>query len=237
VRLVNARGGADPVRLEVSVGGQRVPAGAPIAFGRVGDPVPVPAGDAQLSLTGGAGSGVSAKAEKTLADGAGYTVVAIPKGARGFALEILRNGSAIPSQAKLRLLHAAPELGAPDFRLGSRTVAERLDFKSPTKYVTVEPGAYSLAVAKPGGGDVVFKRRVSLTAGTATTVVAAGSGGSPQRLIEVNDATVTPAGAPHTGLGALARGGPQPWVVALLAALAAGALGGAIQLARARRTS
>jgi hypothetical protein len=45
---------------------------------------------------------------------------------------------------------------------------------------------------------------------------------------------VTPAGAPHTGLGGLARG-TRPWILALLAALVAGVLGGAAQLARTRR--
>jgi Domain of unknown function (DUF4397) len=230
IRLVNARGGADEVRLEVSVGGQTSSVGDATAFGRVGDPVSVPSGDATLSLEDGG----SAEQEKTLAEGASYTIVALPRGESDLAIQILRNGTAIPREAKLRIVHAAPELGTPDFRLGDRTIAQGLGFRDATKYVTVDPGTYTLAVTRPDGGDPVFKRRVSLAAGTATTVVAAGSGGSPQRLIEVDDATVTPAGAPHTGLGGLAQG-DDPWLLALLAALAAGALGGAIQLTRLRR--
>ena len=235
VKLVNARGGDAPVRLEVTVAGQRAPVGGATAFGRAGDAVEVPAGDAELKLTGGTGSGVSALVRKPLADGASYTAIAIPKGERGAALVVLRNGTAIAGQAKLRLVHAAPELGSPDFRLGDRTIAQRLGFRSPTKYVTVDPGTYRLAVARPGGGDAVFERRVSLSAGTATTVVAAGSGGSPQRLIEAHDSTVTPEGAPETGQGGLAQERAAAWLVALLAALAAGATGGAVQLARTRR--
>ena len=54
-------------------------------------------------------------------------------------------------------------------------------------------------MTKPNGGAVVFKGNVTLTAGTATTVVVAGSGGNPERLVVANDDTVTPNGAPHTG--------------------------------------
>jgi hypothetical protein len=198
-----------------------------VAYGEAGDLVDVPAGDAELSLVGGA----SSKLTKTLADGASYTVVALPKG----AVRVLRNGRATAGDAKVRIVHAAPELGSPDVRLGKRTIAQALDFRAATKYVTVQPSSYEVAVAKPDAGDVLFKRRASLAAGTATTIVIAGSGGSPQRLIEANDATVTPAGAPHTGLGGIARGGDSPWLLALLAALLAGALGGVVQLTRGRR--
>src|SRR4051812_11028844 len=228
VRLVNARGAADTARLDVTVGGQTTTsAGGSVAYGEAGDLVDVPPGSAQLSVEGAG----SKKVEETLADGAAYTVVALPKG----AVKVLRNGHATAGDAKLRIVHAAPELGSPDVRLGKRTIAQALDFRAATKYLTVQPGSYEVAVAKPDAGDVLFKRSVSLTAGTATTIVIAGSGGSPQRLIEVNDATITPAAAPHTGLGGLARGGGSPWLLALLAALGAGALGGAAQLARGRR--
>jgi hypothetical protein len=236
VRFVNARGGGDSLTLQVTAAGGQTPAGGAIAFGQAGDLVAVPSGAAELSLSASGGESVSAKLQKTLADGASYTVVAAPKGAKGSSLEVLRNGSPLPGQAKLRVFHAAPELGSPDVRLGKRTIAQGLAFGEATRYLTVDPSSYELAVTKPNGGATVFKMPLSLAAGTATTVVAAGSGGSPEKLIEVNDATFTPAGAPHTGLGGLARGGGAPWLLALLMALAAGSLGGAAQVARGRRS-
>jgi hypothetical protein len=224
VRLINARGGADAVTLEASVGGQTVAIGAATPFGQASEPTEVPAGAAQFS------DGES-EAEKALADGGSYTVVALPRN----ALQILRNGKANGGESRLRVIHAAPELGTPDIRIGNRTVAQGVEFRAASKYLTFEPGSYPLAVTKPNGGDAVFSEVVALSAGTANTVVIAGSGGSPTQAIAVQDAAFAPAGAPDTGLGGLADE-DVPWALALLAALFAGALGGSARVAHARRT-
>jgi hypothetical protein len=230
VRLVNASGAADSLTLQVAVGGQTFTAGGATAFGDTSDAVTVPAGDAKLSLTDGS----EASLAKPLADGAGYTVVALPKGADKTDLRVLRNGTAVPREAKLRILHAAPELGKPDIRLGKRTLAQGVEFRSDTGYLKVDPGTYKLKVTRPNGGKAVLSMQVALAAGTASTVVVAGSGGSEARLIQLDDDTVTPAGAPHTGLGGLAEQ-RHPWLLALLAALLAGTAGGGLQLTRTRR--
>ena len=92
-----------------------------------------------------------------------------------------------------------------------------------------------MKVARPGGSAAIFDKHVSLAAGSATTVVIAGSGGAPGRLIVATDDSVTPAGAPETGLGGLAHDDDvPPW---LIAALLAGLLGGVAQLALVRRSS
>src|SRR3954453_15236613 len=232
LRFVNARGGDGAVGLRVAAGGQSTSAASAEPYGQAGELVSVPSVDAKLSLSGGA----SPTLKHTLADGASYTVVALPKGSKGTALEVLRNGKAIAGQAKLRIMHAAPELGSPDVRLGKGTIAQGVKFRAATSYLSVEPGSYQLGVAKPGAGKVLFQMPVSLAAGTATTVVVAGSGGSPEKLIQVSDSTVTPAGAPHTGFGGLAHRGERKLLAALLAALGAGALGGGAQLGRRRRS-
>jgi hypothetical protein len=234
VRFVNARGGPEPLQLEVSVAGQSTPAGDPLAFGDAGDHVTVPSGEARLSVV--AGGDETATLDKVLADAGSYTIVAIPDGDEAAELVVLRDGTAAPGDSKLRVLHAAPELGDPDIRLGDRTLAEGLGFRSDTGYLKVDPGSYELAVAGPDGGDPVLDMPIALAAGTASTVVVAGTGGSEARLIELTDDSFTPAGAPDTGLGGLAERDLQ-WIAALIAALLAGTTGGVIQQARARRTS
>jgi hypothetical protein len=225
VRLINARGGADAVSLEATVGGQTVAIGAATPFAQASELTEVAAGEAEFS------DGGDKPATETLADGRSYTVVALPRD----ELQVLVNAKAAGGEAKLRVVHAAPELGTPDIQVGDRTVAQGVEFKGATKYMSFDPGSYPLAATKPNGGDAVFSDDLSLAAGTANTVVIAGSGGSPTQAIAVQDAAFMPAGAPDTGLGGLSDE-ETPWALALIAALFAGALGGAARLTRARRS-
>ncbi len=224
VRLVNARGGS-AISLDVTAGGTKTAAGGAVAYGQAGALTSVPSGAAKLSAGG-------KTASKSLTDGASYTVVAVPKG----ALLVLRNGKASAGQARLRLVHAAPELGMPDVMLGSKTIAQGVKYHTASGYLTVAPGSYKLAITKPNGGASLFTSSVSLTAGSAFTVVVTGSAGNKEHLVMATDDTITPSSAPHTGLGGLAHGGGAPWLLALLAALVAGTLGGATQLRRSRRS-
>lgn len=231
VRLVNAAPGADALQLEV--GGTQVD--GPTEFGRVTPYASVGSGSVQLTLTGGSDD---VTADEQLTDGGRYTAVALAKGENGTELKLYRDGTAKGGSARLRVLHAAPELGSPDIQLGKRTIAEGVEFREATPYLSVSPGAYTLAVVRPGGSDALFEKRVSLSAGSASTAILAGSGGAKARLILATDQTKTPAGAPETGLGGLATATTRdrPWLLAALAALLAGAIGGIAQLTLARRS-
>lgn len=233
VRLVNARSGSQQVGLKVVVGGAAPPAVGPASYGQVTPYVRVSPGNAQISLSGLQSS--ANQVTQNLVDGGNYTAVALAKGSKGFTLKLYRDGHARKGTARLRIIHAAPELGSPDVKLGQRTVAEKLAFAEATPYLSEQPGSYDLAVAKPGSSTPIFKHTVALSAGVATTAILTGSGGAPERLITATDDTLTPAGAPETGLGGLAGRGGHPWLLIALAAVMAGALGGAWQLALARR--
>ena len=76
---------------------------------------------------------------------------------------------------------------------------------------------------------------VNLAAGTASTAYAVGSGGERTRFVVVQDGVDAPAGGPATGLGGLSGDDGAPWLAALLAALAAGTLGGVAYTRAARR--
>src|SRR3954467_4565865 len=230
VRLGNARPGSTSVGLKVVVGGTPAPAIGGAAYGQVTPYENVTAGSATIDLTG-----ASAHATQQLEEGKRYTVIALPKDSKGYQVEVYTDGDAKKKTARLRVIHAAPELGSPDIKLGQRTIAEKVAFKASSPYLSVDPGSYQLAVVKPGGTTPIFEHQVSLSAGVATTAILAGSGGARERLIMATDETVTPAGAPETGLGGLAGSDP-PWLYVALGALFAGAVGGVTQLSLARRS-
>ena len=237
VRLVNARPGSHPVGLKVVVGGAAPPQVGPASYAQVTPYVRVSPGSAQISLSGLKSSdGTPNQVTENLVDRGAYTAVALAKGSKSFELKLYRDGHARKGTARLRVIHAAPELGSPDIKLGQRTVAEKVAFMEATPYLSESPGSYDLAVAKPGSSTPIFQKTVALSAGVATTAILAGSGGAPERLITATDDTLTPTGAPQTGLGGLAGDGGPPWVLIALAAGIAGALGGAWQLALARRS-
>lgn len=231
VRFANASPVLDSARIEVFVSGTGHPGGAPAAYGDVAPYAKVPSGVVQIRL---AGTSNSAKVGASLVDGARYTVVALAKG-KGTELKMFQDSAPKGGSASLRVIHAAPELGAPDIKLGKRTIAEKVPFKSATRYLSVTPGSYELAVTRPGdGGSPIASKNVTLSAGTASTAIVAGSQGRPASVIFTSDGTVTPAGAPETGLGGLAGGG-HPWSVIVLFALLAGLLGGCAQRVATRR--
>src|SRR3954447_20064400 len=146
VRFVNARGGSGSVTLQVKAGGKTVSVGGATAFGASSAQASVPAGNVKLTLSGAKQpAGTSASFD----NGSSYTVLAIPKGSKGFDLGVLKNGKARNGKARLRVYHAAPELGQPDIRLGHRTIAQDVKFRSGSPYLTVDPGSYRLSVAKP----------------------------------------------------------------------------------------
>jgi hypothetical protein len=238
VRLVNARPGGHAVSLKIIQGTAVPPTFGDAAYGQVTPYVKVPPGSAQITISGLSSSTGGAQAQTTeqLEDGHSYTAVALASGSKGFLLKIYRDGRALGGKARLRVIHAAPELGSPDVRLGQRTIAEKLAFKDATPYLSMAPGSYALSVVRPGSSSAIFTKQVSLSAGAATTAIITGSGGAPAMVITATDDTKAPAGAPETGLGGLARDGGPPWLLAGLAALLAGALGGAAQLSLARRS-
>jgi hypothetical protein len=238
VRLVNARPGSAAVSLKVVEGSSAPPTFGDAAYGQVTPYVKVPPGSAQIGISGLPSSADASKAQVTqqLEDGHSYTAIALALGSKGYQIQVYRDGRGRGGKARLRVIHAAPELGSPNVRLGQRTIAEKLAFKDATPYLSIAPGSYALSVVRPGSSSAVFTKEVSLSAGAATTAIVTGSGGAPTMLISATDDTKTPAGAPETGLGGLASGGGPPWLLAALAALLAGALGAAMQLSLARRS-
>ena len=224
VRLLNATAGDPPAQLLVSAA-REVELEA-VGFGEAGEYSSAPAGRAQLALF--AGKKRIAERSSNFKDRARYTVVAVTKrGSKVPDLRVYRDGRATPGSATLRVLSAAPEVTSAEMtldgrRLGSLGPGETVD------YTARDPGTYRLAAVKPGSDDeLAAMPGLNLVAGTAASAYLIGSAGERTRFVIHQDAAAGPAVAPATGLGGMAGGGAN-WLLAMLAAAAAGAFGGLI---------
>src|SRR5947207_716440 len=197
IRFVHAVPGSGAAELTVK-GGPAV--GGSIGFGQISSYVGVSSGSHELSLESGSKTLASTTVE--LANGARYTVVAMAMG-KGAQLRPYTDGKPQAGKARIRMIHAAPELGSPDVRLGSQAIAEKVKYTTATPYLTVRPGTYKLEVTKPGndgGKPIVEKPGVVLSAGTTSTALLLGSRGEATRVVVAPDGTASPSGAPKTGL-------------------------------------
>ncbi len=192
-------------------------------FGEATEQVDVPAGESTLGLA--APDGVELSADQELEAGRSYLVVALTTDGGG-ELRIFRDQGATAGVARMRVIHAAPELGDADIAIDEEVVAKDAAYTDATDYLQLEPGDYRVDVESPKNGDVVLSDDVSLTSGTSNTALLVGSQGEPARILVVEDDVATPNGAPETGLGGLApREQGQDWVAAIAAALTAGGFG------------
>ena len=232
VNFVHGVPGAGDGTLRVS-GGSGAPASlAGVGFGQSSEYSTGPSG--RVTITLAVGGKQAARATETFADGAGYTVVAEPGSGGKVTLMAYRAGKAQAGSARVRAAHGAAELDSADFMVGDQKLGT-LDRGRTGDYATVEPGSYSITARRPGSSDALIEQSgVNLAAGTASTAYAVGSGGERARFVLVQDAVDAPEGGPATGLGGLSDGG-APWLAALLAALAAGTLGGVTYTRTARR--
>jgi len=211
------------------------PIGGTGSFGQVTPYVGVSSGSHELSIK--SGSKTLAVTTVHFSGGGSYTVVAMAQGKKD-QLRPYTDGKPRDGKARLRMIHAASELGSPDVRLGKQTVAEKVKYTAATPYLTVSPGTYKLSVTKPGDGDgkpIVEKDGVALSGGTSSTAFLMGSGGKPtQIVVSADHNSSAPSRAPKTGLAPLS-GADRPWAAILGIAVVAGLLGGTAQLLAARR--
>lgn len=236
VRFLHAVPGAPGADLTVAGGHGPAATVKGITFGRVSGYTTAPDGRVTLSLA--AGGKKVASAPGALLDHTSYTIVA-EKGKKGIEFHLYRAGKAVAGEARLRAVHAAPEVGKVEMTVGQRKWGT-IDFGQATPYEQASPGSYDVAARAPGnnGSVLVEAKNTNAAAGTASTAYAVGSGGERTRIVMVEDSVAAPKGAPETGLGGMAHpAGATPWLAALLAALAAGTIGGAAYLRAPLRRS
>ena len=133
----------------------------------------------------------------TLATGTGraasgpMTAVAIPQGERP-VVRFFRDATRAPAgKARVRVIHAASELGNPDVRVDGKTAVRGLGFGEATSYFTLVPGRHDLEAVRAGTTDALVARRGARLPGDAVTnAIVIGTSGEPVRIITVST-TVT----------------------------------------------
>lgn len=218
VRFVHAVPGVDPAVL--SVAGTEV---GSAGFAEATKFASVAAGEVKLALAVPKLGTLTDTAE--LVGGRAYTVVAM-SGGDSAELLLFEDEAAVAGKARLRMIHASPELGAPDVKLGGELVASAAEYRQATRYWTVSPGDYELLVENPENGKpVLAPQRLALAAGTSSSAVIVGGVGEKARTLLLSDSISTPSTAPASGFGGLAGGESGSVGLAIIAALLAGVLG------------
>jgi hypothetical protein len=195
LRFVHALPGVGEGDLTVVRGSTAKPV-ASATFGHITHYVPVAPGSFSLELRPHGSEKAVTTAKAQLRDHGHYTAVALAASSmssKQVRLMVLRDGAAKLGTARLRLVHAAPELGAPDVELDGKTVAEEFPYGKASAYLTVPPGKHDVAVVKPGASmPLLSLKGLSFKAGTAATTVVVGSRGEKVRAVLATDDVVTP---------------------------------------------
>jgi uncharacterized membrane protein len=206
VRFLHAVPGAGPADLVLADGG-------PIAregFGGLSGYHDLPPGPMTLALAARAGAKPLATHDTVLTAGRRYTAYAVSQAGK-VTINVLRDAAHGTDAARLRVVHAAPELGRPDLWWAGRKLAGDVPYMATTGYVDAGAGAETLAVAAPGkSSDPIASRTVRLSPGTAMTAFVIGSKGRRVQIIAGHDARVAASRGTY-----VVREGDNLWSIAL----------------------
>lgn len=128
-----------------------------------------------------------------LADGSRYAVVALLDGMKP-VLEAFKDAKPQAGVAKLRVVHAVPELGSPEIWVDGKKVMDKLGYRSASPYLTVKPGTHTYSAHRPNDG-AILSGSLPLKAGTVSTGFVVGSRGEKVRVVPALDAQTTAAPA------------------------------------------
>lgn len=224
VRILHAVPGGPGA--ELSLNGAQ--AAEPVSFGEASDYLSSSADVVKATVAAG-----DRRDEVEIPGEGSYTLLVSASGEKT-SVATIKDGEASAGRTRWRMVHAAPELDEAEFVLDDRVIG-RLGSGDDSGYTSVEPGTYSLGARRPGEKQAMVESpNVNLVAGTAQTAYLVGSGGEPTRFVVLEDAASAPDVAPATGLGGLRSDDGPPWLLALLAAVAAGTAGGLTYVRRAR---
>jgi hypothetical protein len=184
LRFAHAVPGAGEGRL-VKLGGKHPQTLGSARFGTESAYRGVVAGATKLGLV--VGGKVVSTVSAHLKDGAHYSVIALAPSS-GPKLVVVPDGRGRRGVARVRVIHAAPELGSPNVIVDGKVVAKSFHFGAISPYLTLKPGKHAFSAMQPKSKMAVLSASgVPVADGSATTVLVVGTRGQKTRFVLTAD--------------------------------------------------
>jgi hypothetical protein len=135
-----------------------------------------------------------ASGSATVGNGA-YDIVVLERRMKVW-LGIYKARAGRPGTGLVRVIHGAPELGAPELTVDGKEAVKRLGYRQATPYVPLPAGTHTLGAMRPGSSTPLVSAHMSATAGTAYSAIVLGTRGQRVRVVSLVD-----RGAPLTRKG------------------------------------
>jgi hypothetical protein len=128
----------------------------------------------------------------TVGNGA-YDIVVLEREMKVW-LGIYRSRGGRPGTSLVRVIHGAPELGAPELMVDGKVAVKSLGYRQATPYVALAPGTHTLGAMRPRDSTpIVGDVHMSVMAGKAYSAIVLGTRGQRVRVVSLVD-----RGAPLT---------------------------------------
>jgi LysM repeat protein len=182
VRFVHGVPGVGRATVSVSRGGQSTTIGS-IAFGQVTRWHSLRAGAFRWTLTKGGTRLAGGSA--TIGNGA-YDIVVLEQRSK-VRLGIYRDRGGRSGTSLVRVIHGAPEFGAPALTVDGKVAVKSLAYTHATPYVALSPGTHTLGAVKPGTKMPLVSARETTAAGKAYSAIVLGTRGQQVRVVTLVD--------------------------------------------------
>lgn len=127
-----------------------------------------------------------ASGSASVGDGA-YDIVVLERQMKVW-LGIYKTVAGKPGTSLVRVIHAAPELGAPELTVDGREAVRSLAYRQATPYVSLPPGAHTLGAMRPGDSTpLVSGAQMSVRPGKAYSAIVVGTRGQRVRVVSLVD--------------------------------------------------
>jgi hypothetical protein len=116
-----------------------------------------------------------------------YDIVVLERGMKVW-LGVYKAKAGRAGTSLVRVIHGAPELGAPELMVDGKEAVKSLGYRQATPYVTLPAGTHTLGAMRPGDSTpLVSGAHISVMPGKAYSAIVLGTRGQRVRVVSVVD--------------------------------------------------